>query len=273
MPAEAVRPYTNGVVERMFIATADQNYVGARSSYFDQRDWDFWWLSLHAIEKYLKAILLMNGHSSKDYNHSIPDLLAAVEKLDPRLKPPIFTKPKIEHVIWADYPDGQFIKRLNEYGSANNRYGTYGYTLRLDDLARLDQLAFWARRHARSLTQQVGEHKLDQIELLANDLRSWGWRSGLLEKLAKLTPHEPRRWAFSRLNWPFFPDQRHRMRGWRSAGSNPPIADWCRRLSQSEPNSESRKTASDVLQWVIENIQLSKADRKTLADLLRQFPA
>lgn len=35
------------------------NYVGARAAFFERRDYDFWWLTLHAVEKYLKATLLL----------------------------------------------------------------------------------------------------------------------------------------------------------------------------------------------------------------------
>src|SRR4051794_9886745 len=81
------------IVRQMFINTADDNYVSARVAYFEDRDWDFWWLTLHAIEKYLKAILLLNDRSAKAFGHQLAPLLAAVHSLDARLTPPPFQRP------------------------------------------------------------------------------------------------------------------------------------------------------------------------------------
>lgn len=38
--------------------TADMNYVGARGAFFERRDYDSWWLTLHAFEIYLDSRVL-----------------------------------------------------------------------------------------------------------------------------------------------------------------------------------------------------------------------
>lgn len=72
--------WMNEIARQMFVATADQNYILARTAYFNELDVDFFWLSAHALEKYLKAILLLNGRSAKNYGHNIIDLYEDAKK-------------------------------------------------------------------------------------------------------------------------------------------------------------------------------------------------
>lgn len=43
---------TSRVVDRLFIDTADDNYIAARSCFFNMMRVDFRWLGVHALEKY-----------------------------------------------------------------------------------------------------------------------------------------------------------------------------------------------------------------------------
>lgn len=73
---------------RSFRNTADQDYISARMSYRAGLIEPFLWSGLHAIEKYLKAILLFNEKKSKKCGHNIEKLLSrvkAIEGLDLRL--------------------------------------------------------------------------------------------------------------------------------------------------------------------------------------------
>jgi hypothetical protein len=69
------------VVRELFISTADDNYTLARWCFQQKLNVDFFWLAVHCLEKYFKAALLMNGHSSQGYNHRIVDLYEAVRPL------------------------------------------------------------------------------------------------------------------------------------------------------------------------------------------------
>ena len=267
--------YKHGIVVRMFRDTADENYISARSAFFDQRDGDFWWLSLHAVEKYLKTILLMNGRKTIKLRHDIVKIMREVKSLDSRLVPPPFAKPHISGLFnWHSYPDDKFFKRLNEYGSPDNPYGTYGNTVVCDDLVRVDQLIFWARRHA---CPHQYKHSsgiiIDRIDDLAQNPKRWIQHGGPLEKIAALRQQDRRRWPLVRLNAAFFPEKRHVMQTLRFAGTNPPIAEWCDRLKQSPLGSEPRRTAWEVLRWVIDSIILSAGDKAQLEALLSAYPA
>jgi hypothetical protein len=144
------------IVRQMFVHTADDNYIGARHAYFEHRDRDFWWLTLHASEKYLKAILLLNGRSAKDFGHEIRPLLDAVQSLDGRLVPPPFERPHWlgPRGLFDDVHD-DFAWALDSYGHPHSRYGTYSYVLARDDLLKADHFVYWCRRFTRPLRQSV----------------------------------------------------------------------------------------------------------------------
>ncbi|TIT06089.1 MAG: hypothetical protein E5W74_30460 [Mesorhizobium sp.] len=49
------------IINEMFVHTADENYIVARWCHDNQLMRDFFWNSVHALEKYMKAVLLFNG--------------------------------------------------------------------------------------------------------------------------------------------------------------------------------------------------------------------
>ena len=95
-------PYIAHIVESMFVATADQNYILARHAFFNEFDVDFFWLSLHALEKYMKATLLLNGQSAKEFGHDLTMLYSQVRTLHLDYGP--LSKPLIEDAEWCDEP-------------------------------------------------------------------------------------------------------------------------------------------------------------------------
>ncbi len=48
----------NNLVHELFVRTADENYIAARWCAINRLNTDFLWLAVHALEKYLKAVLL-----------------------------------------------------------------------------------------------------------------------------------------------------------------------------------------------------------------------
>ena len=68
----------HSIINELFIATADDNYVLSRWCFHQHLNVDFFWLAVHSVEKYLKAALLLNGESAKKYGHDIVKLYAAV---------------------------------------------------------------------------------------------------------------------------------------------------------------------------------------------------
>jgi hypothetical protein len=135
-----IRAATNSLVERMFIATGDQDYILARWAAINRLDINFFWLGLQAVEKYLKAILLLNGQKAK-YRHDVEPLYKAVLGLDSSLTFGRLTKPTalfLDDIPWFDESVSQFLKRLNRIGDPNNRYMLYGFILQTEDLFNPD---------------------------------------------------------------------------------------------------------------------------------------
>lgn len=275
LPTSPLAPYTNDIVFRMFLDTADLNYLGARNAFFDQRYWDFWWLTLHATEKYLKAIALLNGQSANRPTHSITTLLKRVRStVDSRLVPPPFTKPKITGLEYWPPDETSFLRRLDDFGSAANRYATYGYNVQATDILHADQLIFWARRFARPLRQPAGNGipEIDWVSMLLANPGEWRRQGRTLEKVSALSAQSRQRQAFTRLNAAFFPEKRHRMQGLHLSAVNAPIPSWYQRLTQSEDGSESRASSHAVLSWVDTNIFLTGRDDALIKKALSDYP-
>jgi hypothetical protein len=113
----------HSMVRELFISTADDNYILARWCFQQKVNVDFFWLAVHSLEKYLKAALLMNGHSTLKYGHKIVDLYDAVRPLAPELLPPEFKRPdNMPPSMWRVETVLEFLERLYRDGNADNRY-------------------------------------------------------------------------------------------------------------------------------------------------------
>lgn len=129
----------NDYASRSLRYTADQDYISARTSYKIGLIEPFLWSSLHAVEKYLKATLLFNKHTTfkdetknRGYGHKVCELLDAVERIDG---------------LDLRLPDQSrsFIRYLNEYGE--NRYFDEAAYLEEHALDNLDETIWYVRRH------------------------------------------------------------------------------------------------------------------------------
>jgi hypothetical protein len=128
----------SSIVKELFISTADDNYALARWCFHNNLSVDFFWLAVHCLEKYLKAVLLLNGKSSKRYSHRIVSLYADVKNLVPELLPENLAKPPdMPSVYWREETTVDFIERLYRDGNAYNRYLLFGYVRSPEDLFKL----------------------------------------------------------------------------------------------------------------------------------------
>lgn len=143
-------PEKHSVIMEMYVHTADENYINARMCYQHGLYLDFFWQSLHALEKYMKAVLLLNGKPVKKYGHDLPKLYAEVEKIAPGLLPTMITKPAAHTGLpkgwWRDRTPAAFMKRLFDNGNADNRYLTYGFTKMMEELHMIDRMVWAIRR-------------------------------------------------------------------------------------------------------------------------------
>lgn len=117
---------------RTFVDNADREYVAARLLAEHRLDIQFLWSAMHAIEKYLKSILLFNDVSTVENSHNINSIYKKV------LLHSYYQFHLKDEVI-------EFITDLEERG--NNRYFNESTEIRRHDLFYLDKAVWEIRRY------------------------------------------------------------------------------------------------------------------------------
>jgi len=136
---------TRNVIYTMFVETADRNYLMARQAYFLQFGPDFWWMAEQALEKYFKAILLLNGHSVASYSHDLVSLAEAIaSQVGVHFDHPI----GFPHVDSSPANFGEAVERVSVLGQPSARYDEDGFTITTADLHLVDQLVKQVREVA-----------------------------------------------------------------------------------------------------------------------------
>lgn len=268
---DAMYPYRHSIVQELFIKTADDNYVTARWCFAYGLDVDFFWLSVHALEKYLKAALLLNGHSAKSYvegtkekryGHNIVKLYADVQPLVPELLPATLSQPaELDIAHWYDEPTEKFLARLWRYGQADNRYQLLGYNRHGEDLFKLDMLVFAVRRLCQPLEthflgkKRKGTPDQSRRERMLKDHPVSSNLNSHLEEMMNGKWGKVLRHTALNCNFPFAPEgYKHRMR-YGATFVNPVLVR--RILDPLESGKPEYEAHSDKLwKWVHDNIHL-----------------
>lgn len=147
----------NLLVGEVFIDTADEDYILARWCYFNQFSKQFFWNAAQAIEKYLKASLVLNGHTSKGFSHNLEKLFESVASYSNDLIPcELLPPPQVELFkqtpnLWGNTVAKDFVVRVNMHGNPSNRYDYFGIELEAADIFKLDQMIFTLRNLAANL--------------------------------------------------------------------------------------------------------------------------
>ena len=267
----------NRVVRPLFIDTADDNYIAARWCFVEGLNVDYFWLSVHALEKYMKAALLLNGRSSKEYvaqngkprryNHDITALYEQVGTFASDLLPSNLNKPgelQLDH--WRDETPDAFIRRFYRDGNADNRYQIFGFVQHREDLFKLDLMAFALRRLCVHLDAyivgkpQSGTRPPTHRDILKRQPEWWNISAEcLLEKTVRGGRGEKLRKVLLDLNIPFAPqDFAHGSMLSRMASRNPVLVRSILDPLQRAPGSNAAATAAVLRDWVLDNIQLPK---------------
>lgn len=267
----------NSIVTETFVDTADQNYLMARWAYHRGMFTDFFWNSVHALEKYFKASLLLNELSAKsdsngrNYGHNLVKLLDAVSTYAGDLIPTDLEQPEeLKGLRWRKESFAGYIARLNELGDANNRYNIYGYLQRWEDLSHLDQAVFHIRRLAFDLNaypfigypNSAGPQPKTVREMLER-FPDYSPRSeaSRLYKLLKAVGDDELRDAGLRMNFVFAPagyDHKLEQVDFKTSASASVLHR--RIVAQAErasPNSQDL-VAAELADWVVENIFLPR---------------
>ncbi|MGO7050376.1 hypothetical protein ACCT07_34665 [Rhizobium johnstonii] len=260
------------IVRRMFVATADDNYILARIAFKQHAAYDFLWLSLHALEKYFKAIRLLNGMTRND-SHDIASLYSECIARFPGSIISRFEFSKEERKNWHPESVKEFIIRLNILGAAENRYATYGFNIFPDDLAKVDSLVWSLRRccidfehYSKFRNENHGEK--ETLELLKKDKKHWKISGSLpVEKLLEKKGDSAMRERFLLGNKPWGADTwiEERLR-WSS--NNSPFAEMIDLVGSED--TIARQHALEVLIWAKANIFFSKGAEKELDNAIAQ---
>jgi len=249
------------LVHDLFVRTADENYVTARWCAGNRLDTDFSWLAVHALEKYMKAVLLLNGHSSKKNGHDIVQLYAQIKDTAGSLLPEVLTKPEdLDTANWLDRSATSFIQHLLNQGNADNRYLIYGYNTRREDLYMLDQMVFVVQRLICPLDERaIRSHfaaapTLTHRELLTRQPDYYGRLYMPLDCLIATTEDSPARTTALNLNLWFAPtDFQHTPERNGSSSHHPVIV---RRVLDPLGSDDPREAAQgiEVAHWLFDNV-------------------
>uniref|UniRef100_A0ABX1N296 HEPN domain-containing protein n=1 Tax=Aromatoleum buckelii TaxID=200254 RepID=A0ABX1N296_9RHOO len=140
----------NEIIIESFIFTGDRDYLTARFAFFQRQSHLFLWSAAQALEKYLKANILLLGSGSVRRIHQHTKLAKNLKETNPE-------RLEIDTTIpggWAeqgvaDWPridvDG-YLQRIETLGSPDVRYDQVQLELHLRDLLLLDRLAFRLRQ-------------------------------------------------------------------------------------------------------------------------------
>lgn len=140
------------IIVETFVDPADSDFISARFMALNHQKRPFFWPALQAIEKYLKALLLSHGVSVKgrSFRHKIAAMSDRLGGYDDVLSNLRLT-PVLEHEelrrlnLWGSEDPFEFIRKIEKYGLASNRYNFWGATFEASFLPKLDQLVFALR--------------------------------------------------------------------------------------------------------------------------------
>ena len=157
----------NNFAIRSFRDIADQDYISARLSFKHALYPQFHWQSLQAIEKYLKAILLLNRIKARDINH---DLERAIK----------YTKELPFELILSDTAK-DLIEHLDTFGRF--RYLESSYQVMGPMLARLDRTVWEVRRYCRVLNYELKLPSGESRNMLKHEVQ-------IIEESLNKPPHQ-----------------------------------------------------------------------------------
>ncbi len=258
----------NNLVHELLVRTADENYIAARWCAINRLNTDFLWLAVHALEKYLKAVLLVNGRSSRKYSHDIVRLYADVKTLAGALLPDTLAKPAdLDTDHWFDRTPEQFTEYLLRNGNADNRYLIYGYVTSSQDLHMLDTMVFAIRRLICPLDERMfprrdpGAPTVTHREILTRQPEHYGRMFMPLDDLISAREASPARAVALNLNVAFAPeDYPHEPLRSGSSARNPVIM---RRILDPLESDNPAYAAEGVelARWFLANVQVPKGSR------------
>jgi hypothetical protein len=263
----------SNLVFRTLVHTADQNYCVARWARQNEFYIDFAWSSVHALEKYLKAILLLNGQAVINFSHDVVGLWRTAKSVAGDLLPdrltPHFNVPG--HIDVKPVETFDFLSFLYVFGSADARYGTAGHYVTIGDLFHLDTLIYSTRRLLCPLDQQL-DGSPDNItcrDWLTNNPRQLLSRRGCLwEKISSASPAEIG--SVANCNLAFTNSQTQHDWSWVvSSWHETPYGRDIFGALQSDDRDWAMRGAA-LSEWILDNMKVDKGFKSEVAKLMTE---
>lgn len=277
--------FKSATAHELFVHPADGNYFLARFCFMHGLYQEFFWQALQALEKYLKAGLILNGGNAKQ-GHNISGLyeehkrvfgdLAVIE-----LKMPAQFNPR----LWQESSAECFLKVIGEYGQPDGRYGLTGYQVSSDLIHKLDFMCVELRKRVVGLdwTIREGLWKLDETErqhigetfrsLLSRGIFPFSKQvkpSSCLDELVISSLADVlHRWNFQLYRTEEDLELRapNQFRSTFGPNRNPHTLLFLSVLKSGE--ASSRKYIKEWAQWMCEEVPLSGEYRKTITQALQ----
>ena len=166
---ERFERYATEVVCESFIFTADRDYLTARFAFFQKQSHLFLWSAAQAVEKYLKANILLLGSGCIKRTHRHTKLAKALReshsnRLNIDLAIPIGW-PEQGVTYWPSLNVDGFFERIEALGSPDVRYDQVQLDVHLQDLVLLDRLVF-------SMREQLVIETVQSCRLVGDQLKS-----------------------------------------------------------------------------------------------------
>lgn len=153
-----IERYIVEVICDSFVEPADEDYVTARLLAQKGMHRAFFWAASQALEKYLKAFLLMRGvavNNDRFQGHPIADLHDKACSVDGQLST-VDTKPHAAIKIHSNFSESienfsvaDFVIDVEKQGTPDNRYNSFGVNFNSGYLFALDSYVY-------GLRQQIG---------------------------------------------------------------------------------------------------------------------
>lgn len=266
------------LIFRLYVDPADQDYLAARWAFNNGLFQSFHNSAGQAVEKYLKAALLLQDQPVIDYGHRIHRLYNEVSKRDPNgCLPASIDLPNTTSMgreAWQGKPTSLFANYLRVYGSPDNRFAFQGNFINGPVLHALDILCHALRRLMRHTNFIAGDifdtrgygHLHEPI---APPL-DWMLRSDLLLEclfVGRYSVGQTRtlRETFLNLNMAFGTERHSGERSFGGQGfyASPPYNALVR-IRKIDPSPENEAIVNELRQWASERIYMSKDVKKQL---------
>ncbi len=147
------------IVCESFIFTGDRDYLTARFAFFQKQSHLFLWSAAQALEKYVKANILLLGQGAITKTHRHKELADSLREVHPERLNIELSMPKswAEQGVdsWPDLDVDGFLLRIEKLGAPDVRYDQAQLEVHLQDLVLLDRLAF-RLRHQLIIEDVVG---------------------------------------------------------------------------------------------------------------------